>query len=395
MNKKKYLFISMIFTLIVAWSVLLVSGYQKTDLSANTGQNINAKEGASDKIYVAVEDEGVVAVIDADKRKVIKKINLSDGGVSYMAHNVQVAPDGQGVWVTGNAMDMSGGHSLRIVPAARASEGHGHTTDVINEGTQDQVIVIDPKTDMIVKRIPIGNDLHLAHVVLTPDSSYAIVDSQTKGEFYKINARTFEVEKTAMAPLASEPHGLRISYDGKFAYIAMLKGRSLGVLDVENFTVRYVPLDGAAVQTGVTPDGRYAVASVYDTKKLAVYDIKDEKLSYVALPQDAKGPVQVYPSPDSKFIYAVDQGFYFDQPIGDTVYKIDLVNMEVVKAIKAGDGPHGVVVTKDGKYAYVTNIVSGDVSVIDASLDQEVAKIKVGDKPNGISVWSRTLGGTQ
>lgn len=388
MNKKRFLLISMIFALIVAWSVLLVSGYQKTDLSANTGQNINVQEWASDKIYVAVEDEGVVAVIDADKREVVKKINLSDGGMSYMAHNVQVAPDGQSVWVTGNAMDMRGGHSSRIVPVARASEGHGRND-------QDQVIIIDPKTDMVVKRIPIGNDLHLAHVVLTPDSSYAVVDSQARGEFYKINAKTFEIEKTVVAPLASEPHGLRISPDGKTAYIAMIKGRSIGILDVDNFTAKYIPLDGAAVQTGVTPDGKYAVASVYDTKKLAVYDIEDEKLSYVALPKDAKGPVQIYPSPDSRFVYVVDQGFYFDQPIGDTVYKINLVNMEVVKAIKVGDGPHGVVVTKDGKYAYITNIVSGDVSVIDIALDEEVAKIKVGDKPNGISVWSRTLGGTQ
>ncbi len=393
MNKKKYLFISMIFTLIAAWSILLVSGYQKTDLSANTGQNINAKEWLSDKIYVAVEDEGVVAVIDADKREVIKKINLSDGGVSYMAHNVQVAPDGQSVWVTGNAMAMSKEHSLRIVPVARASEGYGHT-DVV-DGDQDQVIIIDPKTDIIVKRIPMGSDLHLAHVVLTPDNSYAIVDSQTEGEFYKINARTFEIERTVVAPLASEPHGLRISPDGKTAYIAMIKGRSIGILDVDNFTAKYVPLDGAAVQTGVTPDGKYAVASVYDTKKLAVYDIQNEKLSYVALPQNAKGPVQVYPSPDSRFVYVVDQGFYFDQPTGDTVYKIDLMKMEVVKAIKVGDGPHGVVVAKDGRYAYITNIVSGDVSVIDIALDEEVAKIKVGDKLNGISVWSRTLGGTQ
>ena len=46
----------------------------------------------------------------------------------------------------------------------------------------------------------------------------------------------------------------------------MLKGKSIGVLDIEKMSLSYVPLKGATVQTGVTADGKYALASVYDAK---------------------------------------------------------------------------------------------------------------------------------
>ena len=281
-----------------------------------------------------MEEAGEIAVISVKDRMVIKRIDLSAeiGGsprfgeagvkIGFMPHNVQVAPDNKSVWVTANAVDMSQKKvSFKIVAKAQADEGHGEEAGMM---PNDEIIVIDPLTDQIIKRIEMGTDLHLAHVVLTADSNYAIAAAQTRGVIYKINAKTYEVEKEINTEKGGEPHGLRISPGGKTAYIAMLKGKSIGVLDIEKMSLSYVPLKGAAVQTGVTADGKYALASVYDAKSLAVYDIASKKLSYVDLPKEAKGPVQIYPSPDSKYVYVADQGYYFNQPNSDLVYKIDL-----------------------------------------------------------------------
>ena len=350
-----------------------------------------------DKIYVAVEEAGEIAVISVKDRNVIKRIDLSAdmGGsprfgeagtkIGFMPHNVQVAPDNKSVWVTANAINISKDEvSFQIIPNARADEGHNEETDI---KANDEIIVIDPLTDKIIKRIEMGTDLHLSHIALTPDSNYAIAAAQSKGVVYKINTKTYEVEKEINTEKGAEPHGLRISPDGKTAYIAMLKGKSIGVLDMQKMTLSYVPLKGAAVQTGVTADGRYALASVYDAKSLAVYDIASQKLSYIDLPKEAKGPVQLYPTPDSKFVYVADQGYYFNQPNSDLVYKIDLQEMKVAETIKGGTAPHGVVVSKDGKFAYVTNLLSEDLSVIDTALGKETAKIKVGKMPNGVSLF--------
>ena len=340
------------------------------------------------KLYVAIEGEGKIAVIDTAKNKVLRNIDLSkdhDGGkLAYAPHNVQVAPDGKSVWVTANA----GSHMEHssIVPVAHA---HGEAGS-----GPDEVIVINTKNDRIESRIQIGMGVHLAHVVLTPDSKTAYVTAQKEGVVYKINAESYAIEKKITAPPGSEPHGLRISTDGQSAYIAMLAGKSLGILDLSRAELAQVPLSGQAVQAGVTPDGKYAFASIYDKKTLAVYDIATKKVREIKLPESSKGPIQMYPTPDSQFVYIADQGFYFEQPEGTMVYKIDLKEGKVTAEIKAGRAPHGVVVSKDGKFVYITNLVDGSVSVIDTAQDKEVGTILVGKEPNGVSAWSKTQGGT-
>src|SRR3989344_8585537 len=60
-----------------------------------------------EKIYVAVEGDAKIAVIDPVSQKVIRSIDLSmehEGGkLSFAPHNVQVSPDQKSVWVTANA----------------------------------------------------------------------------------------------------------------------------------------------------------------------------------------------------------------------------------------------------------------------------------------------------
>jgi len=380
--KNKFSTVIFVLIALIGIGTLIYYGNQK---------NGKATSGISEKIYVAVEGSGEMVVINAKTNQVLKRIDLSQDKngmtVDYMPHNVQVAPDNKSVWVTANVSDEKDMKmSFQIIPKVYADTGHGDE-EVSTNTNNDEVIVIDPFSDVIVKRIEIGTELHLSHVSLTPDSSYAIVASQEKGIIYKINTTSFEIEKETLTKKGDGPHGLRITPDGKTAYIAMLGGKSLGILDVASFNLIDMELKGAPVQTEVTPDGKYALASVYDAKSLAVYDIASAKLSYVDLPKEAKGPVQIYPTPDSRYVYIADQGYYFDQPTGNLMYKIDLEVLKVIQTIPAGSAPHGVIVSKDGKFAYVTNLVSDDVSVIDTALGKETAKIKTGKMPNGISLW--------
>ena len=71
-----------------------------------------ARPDPIEKIYVAAEGDGVINVIDAQTRKVIRTVDLSiehEGGtVKFFPHNVQVAPDGKSVWVTAWKVNSSG-----------------------------------------------------------------------------------------------------------------------------------------------------------------------------------------------------------------------------------------------------------------------------------------------
>lgn len=344
-------------------------------------------EKIDSKVYVAVEGEGAVVVINPNTNKEIYKIDLSEQinnqKIYYMPHNIQVAPDNKSIWVTANSMTKMDHGSFKIIQNVYAEEGHGDSYSTVD----DQVIIIDPFTESIIKRINIGKAQHLSHIELTTDSKYAIVAAQEKDILYKISTESFKIESKINIESGNKPHGLRISPDGKTSYIAMFGGKSLGILDIDSMTMTYVNLTGAVVQTGVTSDGKYALASLYDTKSLAVYNINSKEVNYVNLPKESKGPVQLYPMPDSKFVYVADQGYYSDQPISEKVYKIDINKMEVIDSITVGRAPHGVVISKNGELAYVTNLLSGDISVIDTKIDKEVERIKVGKEPNGISIW--------
>lgn len=381
-------FQALIAVLIVVGGIFLLFGAgptQQNNPDRDSDVNTGNREMLDSKIYVAVEGESKLAVIDPIKREIVKNINLEmehDGGLlSFAPHNVQVSSDNKTVWVTANSGIHSDHGYINFLKA------YAHGEEETESLEFDQVIIIDPDTDGILKRIPIAKGIHLAHVVLTPNSQYAYITAQNEGTVYKINVKTFEVIKEIKTGSGSQPHGLRISPDGKYAYLAMLGNKSLGVINLKNDVFSEVLLNGAAVQTGVTPDNKYVVVSLYDTKQLAVYRVNDGSVSYINLPENAKGPIQMYSTPDSRFVYLADQGYYFEQPSSEWVYKIDLESKRAVKEIKAGKAPHGVVVSGDGKFVYVTNLLSGDVSVIDISRDEETARIKVGKEPNGISIW--------
>ncbi len=382
LSKHIYTITSFIFVV-----VILGLAFFSDQIAATNNSDVKQNQ-AAEKLYVALEEGGAIAVVDTKDNSLLGTIDLTekrgDREVSYSAHNVQVAPDGKSVWVTANFMGLAGHEAENTTTKDEETE----------KEFSDQVIVINHQKDQIVQRIDIGIDQHLAHIVVTRDGKTAFATAQEPGLVYKINGETYEIEKTRALSKDAQPHGLRLSADDTQAYIALIGGKGVGVLDTNSNTVRTIPLSGSAVQTAAIPNTPYIAASVYDTKEIAFYNTQNQEVSYIQLPAEAEGPIQSYATPDGRYLYVADQGFYFEKPTSDYVYKIDVQAKQVVSTIKAGVAPHGIVVSPDGKRAYITNLLSDDVSVIDIATDQEITKIKVGKMPNGISLWSHQSGGT-
>lgn len=366
--------------------VLVLSGWfsQKPDTTNTTPKTQSV---STEKIYVALEGEGKVAVIDASTRQVLANIDLTKetpaGTVHFMAHNVQVAPDGQRVLVTANVED------------ATHADGSMPSMDMPSASSPDELIVIDPKTDAITSRIPIDTDSHLAHVVVSTDGRTAYVTLQNMGVLDVVDIEKGRVVKKIDLGAKSGPHGLRLTPDGKVAIVALMGGKGLAFVDTEKGTVRTEKVPGSVVQTAVTQDGAYAFGSVYETKQIAWFSLTGNEKGLIDLPADAKGPVQLYSTPDSRYLFVADQGYYFDQPQGSSVYRIDVARKSVDQTISGGDAPHGMVVDKAGAFAYVTNLVGNDLSVIEIASGKEITRIPLGKMPNGVSIWSATKGGTQ
>jgi YVTN family beta-propeller protein len=311
-------------------------------------------------LYVADEEDGTITVINADNNSKAGTIMVGSHNFDHSGlkpHNVQTAPDGKSVWVTCAA----------------------HTS-----GEDEQVVVIDPLVNHSIRiRISLGGNQHLTHVVLDSASRYAYVAAYQPNEVIKIDAQNYNIVKRIELGSSRGPHGLRISGDKLF--IANMTAKSLTVINTISEQITEVALGGVAIQTAVTPDRKYAFVSLYDTKSVARYDIENQQISFIQLPSGSLGPIQMYPTPDNRYLYVCDQGGLGTDSVSNKVYVIDILSSSVINTITAGAGPHGVVVNDSGSFAYVTNFKNNTISVIDIVSQSVTYTISTGKSPNGIS----------
>lgn len=313
------------------------------------------------KVYVAVEEGAAIAVLDGRSLQVLKEIAVPE----YMPHNVQVAPDGKSVWSANVAME--------------------------GMGMQDQLVQIDPSTDQIVARIDLGEEVHPAHVVVTPDSKTVLVTGAENNEVIRVDAASRAIVDRIVLNHGAGVHGARVSIDGAALWAAEIDGKCASRVDLATGSQEHIDLEGQAVQIAVSTDGRYLFASQYDTKKVARIELATRAVSYLALPADSQGPVQLYPAPDGRSMLVADQGILAGRPASNKLYIFDIEGMALSATVEVGSGAHGVVA--HANRGYVTAIGDDTVTAIDLATKKIVAQTKVGKKPNGISVWSQS-GGT-
>ncbi|WP_051905763.1 YncE family protein [Carnobacterium alterfunditum] len=98
-------------------------------------------------------------------------------------------------------------------------------------------------------------------------------------------------------------------------------------------------------------------------------------------------------SPDEKIIgvthddqYAVVANKGTEENPSNTVSKVDLNSNEVVETIEVGSGTHGIIISKDDQYIFVTNAFDDTVNVIENETSEVIATVEVGETPNGITL---------
>lgn len=317
------------------------------------------------KLFVANEEGGSISVLDLTDSTKNATVDLSDNSGMFMAHNVQVSPNGLTVWATANPMDST---------------------------KESELIAINPTTYIISKRIKLGKGLELTHVVFDSASKNAFTAESKQNQVIQVNTETGNVVRKFDLGKANSPHGLRYG-KGKL-YIANMGSKSMIIIDIASGKINKIPLGGMAAQTAVTQDGNFVLVTLYDTKEVIRYEIQSQQLKRIPLPDGSQGPIQSYPTPDSKLLFVADQGFLLNKPVSDKVYVIDIASAKVIGTIKVGNRAHGVVISKDGKTAYVTNQQDNTVSEIDVATLKETRRFPVGKTPNGLSYWFK-VGGMQ
>lgn len=90
-------------------------------------------------------------------------------------------------------------------------------------------------------------------------------------------------------------------------------------------------------------------------------------------------PYALAMSPDGKFVYVANSFTH-------NVTVVNLVSRTAVANIPVGNTPQGLAVSPDGSFVYVANAYSDSISVIDTSLNAVTNTIQVGHRPSGITI---------
>lgn len=329
-------------------------------------------------VYVACEssDEVWAVRFDGTEVQALEVITVGYQPTEVEGpHGLTVAPDGEH-WYLSVAHGKPFGSLYKYRTADNRAVGH------VELGMFPATMQISPDTGLLYV---VNFDLHGD---MQP-SSVSVVDPE----------EMIEVARTLTGAM---PHGSRLSADGRLHYSCAMMSDELIELDAASFEVtRRLALGDGTGRATHTPgsEGHTAV-----TKPTWVQPHPREQRAYVCLNgaaqvvevdleawrirrrfPTAKGPYNLELTPDGETLVAT---YKQAQSIG--VWDL-AAGEERGRVATTRRVTHGVVISPDGRYAFVSNegigSESGTLDVVDIERLERVATLELGLQAGGIAFW--------
>jgi YVTN family beta-propeller protein len=177
-------------------------------------------------------------------------------------------------------------------------------------------------------------------VKVTPDNKYILVSNWCS---YTVTIISVETQKTVKSiKIGRYPRGISISSDSKFAYVAEMGGNRIHRINLDDFSVEFIPI--------------------------------------------GSNPRAIELSPDDSTLYATLN-------ISGKVIAWDLVANKAIKTVATGKSARSLAISSDGSALFVVNFRSGTLSKVRTSDMKVIQNIKVCSEPIGVTyepVNSRT-----
>jgi len=220
--------------------------------------------------------------------------------------------------------------------------------------------------DTLVGKAPL--EMFPTTISLTPEGDLAFVaNSDFHGDHPRVNVVTI-VQTATMAPLTNlpacdMPHGVKVNHAGSLIYVSCMNSDEILEIDRQSFRIQRRHKTGAGspqamagMHTGPATAPQAPAAAAHDC-----------------------APTFVSVSPDDRRLYVACNH-------GNTLQVLDAATLQLVKEIPTGAGAYNVEPSGDGRWVIVTNKKAQSVSLVDAQLLTEVARIPTSKKlPHGVA----------
>jgi len=293
-------------------------------------------------IYCATESEDEVALIRFDGKTayVEKRIPVGVWPVEIEGpHGITVSPDGD-FWYLSMAHGVPYGHLYKY------KTGTDEMVDRVELGLFPATMGISNATGLIYI---VNFNLHGGH---TEPSTVSIVDPE---EMIEID----RVETGIM------PHGSRLLNNGLKHYsVAMMSGM---LYEIDAMTMQITrTLSTAPPKKLMNAHSGHNMKKM-DHSKMNMGMKKNNKMAKMDHKMPPEKPTWVYPHPNDNLIYVVNNGT-------DNVVEIDVKKWEVVRTFKTDKAPYNCEVSQDGKYLVVTYKGAAKTGVWNLKTGKEIAK---------------------
>src|SRR6187397_2726240 len=301
-----------------------------------------------------------------------------------------------GAGVTAAAVGLSVG-LLGLVPESSVSAADVKVSDptsivmIVNRDSND-LSYMDIKTQKIIGRTFLGNNVNPHMVMMSPDGKYIVTGGTRANKAYIIDARTLQLVKTINVDIA--PEHLSFSPDSRWYYQGNPEGDSISVIDMVSLTkIKTIPGFVEPLNVTFTPDGSKAYVGNYGAHWVGVVDVRRHELAKKIQVAAAPGVAKLDPdkylgeihginiaalSNDGKTLYAADGDF-------GVVAVIDPREDKVLKTIRVGKDPWRIYLSHDGKYAITPNNGDQTISIIDLAAGKVAATLEAGENMTGVN----------
>ncbi|KUJ67693.1 hypothetical protein ACZ90_25870 [Streptomyces albus subsp. albus] len=250
----------------------------------------------------------------------------------------------------------------------------------------DTVTVIDPKTFKVVKTIPVGHQPQ--HVVPSWDLKTLWVNNDLGNSLTPIDPATGRVGRPVDV---HDPYNLYFTPDGKYAVVMASMDRQLVFRDAHTMRVKKtVPVSCYGVNhADFSPDGRYFIVSCEFSGELLKVDTARMKVvGQQKLPLPGAMPQDVKISPDGKTWYIADMS-------ANGLWVLNGDAFTRPRLLPTGKGAHGLYVSRDSRYLYISNRGEGSIGVLSFTTGKLVRRWRIpgGGSPDmgGVSSDGRML----
>jgi YVTN family beta-propeller protein len=254
------------------------------------------------------------------------------------------------------------------------------------EGTKPgELVWIDPFTDKVIKRMPIGPAPN--QLAVTPDGKFAYIPA-SDGYYEVVDLGQAKIIERIFT--GGRPHNTLCSADGKRMYLApMGSPKKVTIVDVATHKpIGVIPFSNVVRPVALTLDEKRLFAEVDGLVGIELADVAERKMIH-RVPAELSSEFKKQASrshglgirPDQKEIWECDV-----EHMEVHVYDITGERPKQVATVPMGGRVYWLTFSPDGKYCYVSVRSRNETAVVDTQTREIIARIPAGREPKRLLV---------